>query len=169
MEEIWKPVLLEGIEAGWQVSNIGRVMNSRGGISFGNMTNEYYAVSIKGRPLRVHRLVAEAFCPKREGCYFVDHLDMVKTNNRFDNLEWVTHAENMQRAHKMKKFREPRKTSIREIHHIFHLKSQGYNHTQIAGITGIDRTVVYKIANGTIWSGITGMGYKGDTTLEKFV
>jgi hypothetical protein len=169
MEEVWKPVIVDNVDMGWQVSNMGRVMSTRGRISFGNIANEYYTASVRGRSFRVHRLVAEAFCPKREGCHFVDHLDMVKTNNCFDNLEWVTHAENMQRAHKMKKFSEPRKTSMKEIHAIFSLKEQGYNHTKIAEITGIHRTVVYKIANGTIWSSVTGMGYNGDTTLEKFI
>ena len=75
----------------------------------------------------------------------------------------------MQKAHAFKKFKTPRRTTMREINTILHLKNQGYNHTRIATMTNIDRTVVYKIVNGTVWSSVTGMGYKGDTTLEKFV
>lgn len=169
MEEIWKPVIIDGLDTGWKVSNMGRMMNTKGSITIGNMGREYYCIGIKGKTKTVHRYVAEAFCEKRDGCANVNHIDHDKTNNRADNLEWVTHAENMQKAHAFKKFKTPRRTTMREINTILHLKNQGYNHTRIATMTNIDRTVVYKIVNGTVWSSVTGMGYKGDTTLEKFV
>lgn len=56
-------------------------------------------LQIEGRSVResVHRLVAKAFV----GGYFegahVDHIDGNKTNNRADNLEWVTVQENTRR------------------------------------------------------------------------
>jgi hypothetical protein len=46
----------------------------------------------------VHRIVAEAFLERKEGCEDVNHKDMVKTNNRVENLEWVTHRENLMKA-----------------------------------------------------------------------
>lgn len=46
----------------------------------------------------VHRLVAMAFCKKNEGCNEVNHIDGDKTNNRSDNLEWVTSSQNSQHA-----------------------------------------------------------------------
>lgn len=47
----------------------------------------------------VHRLVAMAFIEPVEGKPFIDHLDGNKQNNNVSNLEWVTIAENNQRAY----------------------------------------------------------------------
>ena len=43
----------------------------------------------------VHRLVADAFLPKRDGGCVVNHKDRNKWNNASNNLEWCTQAENV--------------------------------------------------------------------------
>lgn len=49
----------------------------------------------------IHRLVAEAFIPNPNSYPEVNHIDGVKTNNVFTNLEWVTSSQNKQHAHRL--------------------------------------------------------------------
>ena len=53
------------------------------------------------KTIKLHRIVATHFVPgyTKEKCE-VDHLDGNKRNCRADNLEWVTHLENIRRAYK---------------------------------------------------------------------
>lgn len=104
--EEWRPVL----GGDYEVSSLGGVRRARPGrrTSVGRpmkpvlMRIGYLMVAptVNGRNRRmyVHRLVAEAFlgpCP--DGCE-VNHIDGCKTNNTVENLEYVTHAENMRHA-----------------------------------------------------------------------
>lgn len=49
----------------------------------------------------IHRLIALAFVPNPHGKPQVNHIDGNQSNNCADNLEWVTHAENMRHAAKL--------------------------------------------------------------------
>ena len=51
----------------------------------------------------VHRMVAKAFVPNPNGYRCVDHKDNNKHNNHYENLEWVTHGENLKRMHARRK------------------------------------------------------------------
>lgn len=63
-------------------------------------SNGYKMVCIRGRNYYVHRFIAESFCDNIDPSIYteVDHINGDTRDNRPDNLEWVTHAENMRRA-----------------------------------------------------------------------
>lgn len=73
--------------------------------------NGYYSVGLNdgfiNSRINVHRLIALHFIPLVENKIEVNHIDFDKSNNRFDNLEWVSRSENQ--CHMSKK---KNKTSI---------------------------------------------------------
>lgn len=114
MNEVWKDVA--GYEGLYQVSNLGRVKNLKRKVPYAkgmrtiperilqNHTNKYGYVYVrlykdaKGKNIKLHRIVAQAFIENPENKRCVNHIDGNKENNRVENLEWVTHSENMQHA-----------------------------------------------------------------------
>lgn len=59
-----------------------------------SICNGYEIVLLNGKNMAVHRLVAITFIPNPENKPYVNHIDSDKTNNKVENLEWVTQKEN---------------------------------------------------------------------------
>jgi len=105
-KEIWKDVV--GYKGIYQVSNIGRVKS----LHCGKVRILKPGLDSAGYPLvtlcrhgehysaRVHRLVAGAFLERPSPAHTdVNHKNGNKQDNRIENLEWVTPAENMQHSY----------------------------------------------------------------------
>tara|TARA_R110000824_G_scaffold305207_2_gene493056 strand:+ start:82 stop:522 length:441 start_codon:yes stop_codon:yes gene_type:complete len=58
----------------------------------------YYRVSLykdkKKYDKFIHRLIAEHYIPNPDNKPFIDHINRIRTDNRIENLRWVTHQEN---------------------------------------------------------------------------
>lgn len=52
-------------------------------------------VNLSGTELLLHRVIADHWCVKNEGCDMVTHLDGDVTNNKADNLQWVNVRSNV--------------------------------------------------------------------------
>lgn len=92
----------EAVRTTWQVSSLGRCRNTRGRITRGYVhPSGYSLVKIDGKSWRVHILVKRTFHgpPPDMDSDEVHHVDGNKVNNRLDNLEYVTHIQNMRCFH----------------------------------------------------------------------
>ena len=98
LNEEWKD-----IQYGYKISNQGRAKNPQGKILGGSTHKDSYRfVTIKGKQIPIHRIVAENFIENKYDKPFVNHKDGNKMNNSVDNLEWVTQQENIQHSYKNK-------------------------------------------------------------------
>lgn len=104
IEEIWRPV--RDYENEYEVSNFGRVRSIRKNkIMRGDPTKDgYIRIKLyrnkKYESRMIHRMVAEAFIPlpDNDNIYEVDHKDDNVKNNVVDNLQWLTHTENLEKS-----------------------------------------------------------------------
>lgn len=109
--ERWKEVRRS--KGRYRVSNKGRIVSmnyrsrpgTRGRVKImqpAEDANGYLRTMIKrdGRydTIKVHRLVAKHWVPNPGEKPQVNHLDGNKLNNRVENLQWVTHRENIDHA-----------------------------------------------------------------------
>lgn len=108
MNEAWRPVV--GYEGVYSVSNLGRVRRElptsntqQGKFLRQHKRNGYPSVSlcVNGIPRTfvVHRLVASSFLGLPNARQVANHKNGLKTDNRVENLEWVTSSRNIKHAY----------------------------------------------------------------------
>lgn len=89
------------------ISSKGRVLDSRSGKwkKLHNNGNGYYFFlqgnTSDGKSIReyIHRAVATCFLDNPEGLPQVNHINLDKTDNSVDNLEWTSGSRNIRHAH----------------------------------------------------------------------
>lgn len=170
--EEWKPV--KGFDI-YEVSNLGNVRSldrtvvTTAGVTknlkgkqlkpvnnnVGNPANDYKMVSLfrDGKPERryVHRLVLEAFGDgnfETKPC--VNHKNGLKYDNRLENLEFVTHSENLLHAYEtgLKRSKLTDADAIYIVEH--YVKGHKYfGAVPLAKKFKVATSTIYTIANGT--------------------
>lgn len=174
MNETWKS--LKGIvENGdnYEVSTYGRVRNFITGrvLKPGSLRKGYQGVRLSKdgttKNYTVHRLVALAFIPNPEGKPEVNHINgNEKNNNRVDNLEWVTSAEN--KRHAISTGLNPTrygekvngaKLTEKQVIEIKKLLAAGAKQREIAEKFNVSRESISRIQKGIVWSHVEVAGF----------
>lgn len=145
--EIWKDI--PGYEGLYQASTMGRIRSLKY-----RKTQEtkvlsewcdgrgYKKVELKDKAFSVHRLIALTFIPNKYKKSTVNHKNEKKYDNRVENLEWMTNAENHNYGSRNKLVGDKLKKSVSmfnkngELLCIFEsiteATSNGFNHAAIS-------------------------------------
>jgi hypothetical protein len=127
-EEIWKDAI--GFEEYYQVSSLGRVRSKdrvirnkhstrlfKGVISNPSKRKSNYIRVVfschgKNKTFDVHRIVALTFFNIKETKLTVNHINGNKHDNRIENLELITQAENNLHKYRVLKIKQPSRVGV---------------------------------------------------------
>ena len=162
----------------YSVSNLGRVRRDAPGagtkagrLVTGSLLSNGYRLLHLGRGSRHdkfaksrHRVVAKAFlgpCPQGKE---VNHKDGDKTNDRADNLEYVTHAENQAHASATGLFRTGEahphaklsESKVRKVRRLY--RSGAWTQRALAEKFGVNQRLIWMIIHRKIWKGLDAAG-----------
>lgn len=113
------------------------------------------------KQVSVHRLLMLTFRPVENSRELeVNHIDGNTGNNSLDNLEWVTHRDNIQHARKvLKGWSQHRGESIGGskfnpdiVREIRRLHADGKTNLQIARLYNVSTMAIWKIVQGRSWA-----------------
>lgn len=115
--------------------------------------------------VRVHHLVAHAFCGEPPGevslrGWHVNHKNGIKTDNRAENLEWMTAQDNEIHARKngLKAHGTRQWKAVLNDELVCAIRTRykaGETITEIAKSLGLNRSTLYHIANNRTWNHVT--------------
>lgn len=155
-EEVWIPLeCFDVMPNMYEISNFSRIRTIRQHkypeLRINN--NGYYDIclrSINGqfKTYRHHRLVAAMFCVKiHESHDIVNHLDSIRNNNDFRNLEWCTQQMNIRHAYEKGRLNaKPGEKHFNSIYTdefidtICNLMNQGLSNNQIFEVLNLEKT-----------------------------
>ena len=103
------------------------------------------------KTMLVHRLVALAFIPNPDELPEVNHKDGDKDNNHASNLEWSTHADNIDHAYKNRLHRGAAKLSDEKVIAMRRLMRHGMSPSQLSRLMCMDLGHVCQIRRGDIF------------------
>ena len=93
-----------------------------------NLSNAgYFQVTINGRNQLVHRLMYETFIGEIPRNMTINHINCIRTDNRLENLELVSHRENCNKRLNHEVVNELPRDAIKIKHLEYHKPNQVYN------------------------------------------
>lgn len=162
---VWRQVIIDGKDTGYQVSNTGIVVDEHGApVQYYQQYEDwYFRVYIKRvGAYSVHRLVGNAFIPNPENKPQINHINGNKDCNWVGNLEWVTAKENSKHAweHELvNNYGENQGHSIytnEQIHQVCKLlEDNKLSYSEIAKITNVKYEAISEIRNKRKWKFIS--------------
>jgi HNH endonuclease len=120
----------------------------------------YSIIQLNLKHYLIHRLLAIQFIPNPESKPQVNHKDSNRANNALENLEWCTHAENMQHSYRngRKNTKWHKRPAVKNRKMDFHhaetiriMDKRGYTYHDISQIFPMSSTSYYKIIKNLTW------------------
>ena len=99
-----RTIIIDGIETQYQINENGEIYNTKANNFLkGHIENTGYVsvnLNINGikKNYSLHRLMADIFLDNPNNLPIVNHIDGDKTNNKLENLEWVSQSQNRYHA-----------------------------------------------------------------------
>lgn len=179
MSEIWRAI--PGYEGKYEASSLGRiksldrVMEITHSVINQHMKEPKFVLvkrKVKGRIKKltigdhgypvvnlglrdvhtVHTLVAKTFLKRIDGKNHVDHINSVRTDNRVENLQWVTQQENNAKQRRIAGSDHHNSILTKEdVRHIRDEHDRGFSQTKIAEGYGVSKGTISDIIARRTW------------------